>query len=555
MGHKCRLSQTRPHSIETRHSIVKDARRSWVHSVGHKKIEIVPDVVARGVDGIAVVDPDQRARFDFRRREQSVSAPWNHRGGDPNDRHREFFEKKIEPNLMSFSPRLSRNGAYLVRQHGIEVKLLQRGVYCITLQDVLNYLDQQKPTRSLTMRHAPLFIPRSGKVRRYQWECVKHMREESGFVIAPCGCGKTLIGLLAAVLNGGRFMVLTSRYPEQWKTVLDEFFCPIDAAVTVVVNSTPPPGIMPDVFISTYSAFCPTNERLRLMKHLVYDTVVLDEAHCAASSANLAMIDRLHAVRWCALTATLVREDKELTKLEERIGPVVAEVDRSRLVREGFIPDVNITNIVVPYDNVAQLESHIGRQNALALHPNKIQALLQVIRVLLAESHKIIVFCDDLFCLRWTSGIVKSSGVPLVGTISMATPMDERTSIIKSFEDSTDGTVLFVSRTGDEALDVPSASAGIVFWNNWASRRQIVQRIGRLSRMHDKKHPVFLTLLADDSKEHEASKHRETYMRQHGFVVHTEAWAASRYNTPLRTGETYIARLKSLYRRECVAKN
>jgi DNA excision repair protein ERCC-3 len=379
---------------------------------------------------------------------------------------------------------------------------------------------------------------------------VKQIQEKSGFVIAPCGCGKTLIGLLVAVLNGGRFMILTSRYPEQWKVALDEFFRPIDAAITVVVSSAPPPGVIPDVFISTYSAFCPGNERLRFTKHLVYDTVVLDEAHCAASSANLAMIDRLHAVRWCALTATLVREDKELTKLEERIGPVMAEVERGRLVQEGYIPDVNITNIVVPYDNVAQLETHIGRQNALALHPNKIQVLLQVLRVLTAESHKIIVFCDDLFCLRWTSGIVKSSGFPCVGTISMATPMDARACIIKSFEDSRISTILFVSRTGDEALDVPSASAGIVFWNGWASRRQIVQRIGRLSRIHEKKHPVFLTLLADDSKEYEASKHRETYMRQHGFIVHTEALSASKYTIPLRTGEAYVARLKSQYNRE-----
>jgi hypothetical protein len=68
--------------------------------------------------------------------------------------------------------------------------------------------------------------------------------------------------------------------------------------------------------------------------------------------------------------------------------------------------------------------------------------------------------------------------------------------------------------------------------------------------MHDKKHPVFLTLLADDSKEFEASKHRETYMSQHGFVVHTEALSASKYNIQLRTGEAYIARLKSQYKRE-----
>lgn len=445
------------------------------------------------------------------------------------------------------TPTASRLANVLARQHRIDLRALDKGVYVVSAQDVLAYLDSQAPTRSVAQRRAPLFVPHTAKIRAYQWECVRQMCDRSGFVIAPCGCGKTLIGLLVAVLNGGRFMVLTTRYAEQWKKTLDDFFTPIDGEVNIVVDNHLRPGVVPDVLISTYSAFCPNSERLRLAKHLVYDTVVLDEAHCAASSANLAALDRLHAMRWCALTATLVREDSELSKLEARVGPVIAEVGRIRLIRERFIPDVEIVNVVVPYDDVHSLEAHIGRHKALALHPNKIQALVHTLRVLSSERHKTIVFCDDLFCLAWTSAIVKATGLPCIGSISMNTPIDVRGAIIEQFERNANATIVFISRTGDEALDVPSASAGVVFWNHWASRRQIVQRVGRISRMRGDKAPVFITLLADHIREHAASKHREAYMQEHGFVVRTELLANSPYATPLHSAVPYIAKLKTRY--------
>ena len=442
----------------------------------------------------------------------------------------------------------SRTARALARQHNIDLQSLNKGVYVISLQDVMDYLDRRSPTRTITQKRAPVFVPLASKVRLYQWESVAQMHNRSGFVIAPCGCGKTLIGLLVAVLNGGRFMILTTRYAEQWRRTLEDFFSPIDKNLVIVVNDPPRPGIFPNVVIATYSAFCPLSERTRMLKHLVYDTIVLDEAHAAASIANLAMLDRLHGLRWCALTATLVREDKELTKLEERIGAVHVEIDRIRLVREGFIPDVQISNIVVPYeDDTYQLEASIGKNNALALHPNKMQALLHILKTLSNENHKIIVFCDDLFCLDWTFNIVKATDMLCIGCISMTTPMEERSAILGRFDATVGAAILMISRTGDEALDVPSASAGIVFWNNWASRRQIVQRIGRLSRQHGNKSPLFLTLLADNIKEEKASKHRESYMRQHGFEVVTTKFQESRYATALRTAAPYVEKLKAKY--------
>ena len=101
-------------------------------------------------------------------------------------------------------------------------------------------------------------------------------------------------------------------------------------------------GGLPDVVIGTHSAFCSGSKRLRLLKSVVYDTVVLDEAHCAAAPSVPHLLDRLHALSWCALTATKVREDQSCA-LERRIGGTVAEIDRRRLVREGHGPAPSAT--------------------------------------------------------------------------------------------------------------------------------------------------------------------------------------------------------------------
>jgi DNA excision repair protein ERCC-3 len=426
----------------------------------------------------------------------------------------------------------------LASDHGIDLTDLRKGVYAVSIEDVLQKLECRGTVTEVNRVRAPLFTPRSELVRAYQWTCVAKMHRRSGFVVAPCGCGKTLMGLLVAVLNGGRFLVLTTRYAQQWKSALDLFFEPLRSVCVVAGNQRDGRGL-PDVVISTYSTFVKLTRHSRLVRQLVYDTVILDEAHGAASASVLALIDRMHVQYWCALTATKVREDEELTKLEARVGGTVVELDRGYLVENGHIADVDVSNILVPYADECGLEKEIGRVMALALHSNKMQVLLAVLRRLTAEEYKTIVFCDDLFCLDWAAAIVRAAALPLVGQISMRTPFEDRTRLVDAFTTSKTA-LLFVSRTGDEALDIPAASAGVVFWNHWASRRQIVQRIGRLSRVGEGAKPCFIVLLADDDRERRASAHRDLYLQQHGYVIRSTLFEQSRFFEPLLTGGRYV---------------
>ena len=152
--------------------------------------------------------------------------------------------------------------------------------------------------------------------------------------------------------------------------------------------------------IATYSAFCTSNDRYRILKQIVYDTILLDEMHTAAAKTHLSLIRGLHSVYACGLTATKVREDDELKHLESEFGrdAVHAEVDRQTLADAGFVANVRVVHLVVPHGTERPVAGINSREGALlGLHPHKIQVLYSAIKRLCAEKHKIIVFCDDLF--------------------------------------------------------------------------------------------------------------------------------------------------------------
>ena len=398
--------------------------------------------------------------------------------------------------------------------------------------------------------HLPVYAPDFTKirVRDYQMATVQQAHRKSGFIVAPCASGKTLMGLMLACLNGGQFLILTTRYAEQWKLTLDTFFVPIgkrrvfmygcDDARTALFDP-------PDVVIATYSRFAaPTADvNLRSIRQLQYTSVVLDEAHGAAAPTIIKSLERIHSYYKIPLTATPVREDNLLQELDRIVGGTIVTIDRKEMEEQGHVARVTCLNLVVPYDDC--LERETDRSTALALHPCKMQVLCSTLQRLVQDGNKTIVFCDILFCLSWAFQCVQEQGLSVVGCISMTTSQEDRVQCIRDFTSAPPGAIMFISRTGDEALDVPAATAGVVFCNLWASRRQIVQRIGRISRISASgPAPTFVVLISDDAKELEITQHRVTYLEEHGFAVTTAQQSDSVYGVKTDRDTPYVHRLK-----------
>ena len=367
-----------------------------------------------------------------------------------------------------------------------------------------------------------LFYPKSDAgVRAYQRTCTERCERRNGFVVAPCASGKTLMGLLIAARNGGRALVLTPRYVEQWSRVLHEFFDSFDGVVAHYKSNRKASGRSPDVVISTYAAFLakPRTAGARELRAMRYKTLILDEAHNAASPAQLRMIKQISVQYVVGMTATKVREDRELEKLEAYIGGgTIHAIDRAKLVEQKYVENVRCIDMLVPYD--ACLEAVVPRAVALTIHLTKVRALCGSLVRLSRRGHKVLVFCDDIFCLHWVHDMVRHlTDVPVVGAISMKTVASKRTQMMTRFECAQGASCLFLSRTGDEALNLPKASAGIVLHNYWGSRRQVVQRIGRIVRIGGDCVPVFLVLISNHPRELKATMRRRAYLDEHGFAA------------------------------------
>jgi DNA excision repair protein ERCC-3 len=433
---------------------------------------------------------------------------------------------------------------------------IRRGM--ILVEEILDHTSMRPPLRHFQgiRRLSVLEVRSDVTMRPYQADAATRAARRNGFIVAPCAAGKTMIGLLVAALNGGRVLILTSRYAEQWYETITRMFHLLGNTTVALLTAVDASHAIPHIVIGTYSSLASPSrsDRQRLVRLMPYETVILDEAHGAASPHNLMMFDRLNYRYIIALTATKVREDNELEKLESRIGSTVVDIDRNALVACGFVADIECIKLVVPRTQLEPaLVKGIPSRVLMAIDPTKMQLLKNMLTILSGENHRILVFCDDLFCLKWSRSILNRSCPSIVGTISMKTPEEERRRILAAFSDpKVSTTTLFISRTGDEALDLPTTSAAIVYCNNWGSRRQLVQRLGRLARVGgNKKKSLFAVLIVDDKKEHSITTHRETYAQEHGFSFSVCRHDDTRFAiTPSADTSRYVTALVESWRAE-----
>ena len=366
-------------------------------------------------------------------------------------------------------------------------------------------------------------------VREYQRKCVDTVlaANSGGFIVAPCAAGKTFMALLLAMENGGNFIVLTTRYSRQWYDAILKFFVQKATCSVVHLTSANLFGIntilaSPTIFISTYSLFLAHRDSLlvRSLQQQRFETLILDEGHSAAASETLKLIQNMNCAECFVFTATPVREDDRLEALQTYVGNTLVTIDRKMLEKEGYVATVRCYNIRLPYKNEygGLMKDATHRSRLLAINPPKMRALDATLRMLYAQQHKTLVFCDDLFCLEWAYAHMVNLNHTIVAKISMHTPQSERLTAIAQFSLANIPTILFISRTGDEALDVPEASAIVMFWNCWASRRQIIQRIGRISRPFGVE-AISILLYSNTSRDIHTIEHRTQYLRTHNYEV------------------------------------
>ncbi|KAI3942036.1 hypothetical protein MKW92_010067 [Papaver armeniacum] len=157
------------------------------------------------------------------------------------------------------------------------------------------------------------------------------------------------------------------------------------------------------------------------------------------------------------------------------------------------------------------------------MNPNKFRACEFLIRFHEQQrGDKIIVFSDNLFGL--TEYAMKLRKPMIYGSTSH----QERSRIVHAFKNCPDVNTLFLSKVGDNLIDIPDANVIIQISSHADSPCQEVQRLGRILRAKGKNqdriagckeeyNAFFYSLVSTDTQEMYYSTKRQQFLIDQGF--------------------------------------
>ena len=374
-----------------------------------------------------------------------------------------------------------------------------------------------------------------GKLRDYQNEAlIAWTRNDCRGVIAlPTGSGKTIVAVAALAKVNLRTLIVafTKEQLYQWKRALTEFTDVDEAYIGMYFSEEK--RIAPITLTTYQTAFRHASKFAPY-----YGLLIIDEVHHLPAEKFKYIATSLPAPKRLGLSATPYREDGKHLELFPLMGGVVYSKSPQELAELGYLASYKVITIRVtlkPDEKKKYLELRrkyrglIGgadfnevleaarRGNkraieALKIH-NEIKQLVQkskskfdktvkIIKDELKRDAKIIVFAHYVDLAKRIADAVK--GYLLTGE----TDNKRRRIILETFRKIPSG-VLVVTTVGDEGLDIPDANVGILVAGT-GSRRQFIQRLGRLLRPQPGKKAILYEVIVKGTSEEIHSRKRKT---------------------------------------------
>ncbi|KFK22354.1 hypothetical protein AALP_AAs42226U000300 [Arabis alpina] len=354
----------------------------------------------------------------------------------------------------------------------------------------------------------------------------------------PCGAGKSLVGVSAAARIKKSCLCLATNAVsvdqwafqiKLWSNIRDDQICRFTSDSKERFRGNV--GIV----VTTYNMVAFSGKRsdesekmIEEMRNREWGLLLMDEVHVVPALMFRKVISITKSHCKLGLAATLVREDDKITDLNFLIGPKLYEANWLDLVKGGFIANVQCVEVWCPmtkefFAEYLKVENSKKKQALYVMNPNKFRACEFLIRFHEEErGDKIIVFADNLFALR---EYALKLGKPM---IYGATSHIERTKILEQFKTSKNVNTVFLSKVGDNSIDIPEANVIIQISSHAGSRRQEAQRLGRILRAKGKLedrmaggkeeyNAFFYSLVSTDTQKMYYSTKRQQFLIDQGY--------------------------------------
>ncbi len=357
-------------------------------------------------------------------------------------------------------------------------------------------------------------------LRPYQQEAIDaflNSPEPGNLIVLPCGSGKTLVGVgvLLSISTTTLIVVPNRECARQWKKTLhdDTTLAPETIGVYGETKNLSP------ITLVTYSTICSKRTQDETFRHLEnllqkeWGLVIYDEVHqLPAPLFRLAAL--LCSSRRLGLTATLVREDGRERDVYSLIGPKCYSIPWRHLERNGFLSPVRCFEVRVSWNRVEQSEyeaAPLRQKHPLAAkNPRKLAVLKRLLQHFPRDPTLILGQYVD--SLRMAASML---GCPIISGSTKAT---ERSRLYDEFRSGNIQT-LILSRVGNTAIDLPSASLLVQLSGLFSSRQEEAQRLGRILRPCERK-AHFFTLVSHPSIETDMALHRQRFLVEQGYPYH-----------------------------------
>jgi superfamily II DNA or RNA helicase len=381
-----------------------------------------------------------------------------------------------------------------VGREGEAVKeLLARGVYLRNASSLY---------RSASFRF-------SGSLRDYQEEAVKAWEKKwkRGVVALPTGSGKTVVGVagISKINKPVLVIAFTVEQVRQWNEHCRKFLG-VEALEMHSKQSRQPSWDeidRADIVITTYHTAIRRPDVVASRRALI-----IDEVHHLPADVFKRIVEISPYEYVLGLSATPEREDGKHKELFPLIGGVVYSRSADELAEKGYLASFEIERIPVRltldekrryWDLIERYRELKGdrdfeeliddakRGDESAAEALRIKSEARMIALAseskirkireIVDRHiddKIIIFAEYVDQARKIAEALNAD------LITGDTPAKKRKEIFERFRSSPSG-VLVITRVGDEGIDIPDASVGIIA-SGTGSKRQYIQRIGRLLR-------------------------------------------------------------------------
>ncbi|XES78655.1 MAG: DEAD/DEAH box helicase family protein [Candidatus Bathyarchaeia archaeon] len=404
-------------------------------------------------------------------------------------------------------------------------------------KDVLDYFRESNIHVEDAVSNLPPLEQIKGNVelRAYQNEALDKWQTagKRGVLVLPTAAGKTFIALKAVDLLKVQTLIVvpTLDLLDQWKKRVRD--C-LGVEVGVVGGGE---NVVRMVTVATYdSAYA---QAAQLGNNFLF--LIFDEVHHLASPGYMQIAEMYIAPYRMGLTATYDRSDQRHTLLPLLVGDPVYSVSVEELTAGKHLSNYTYEKVAVEltaeeqqtYDAQMAIfkkylaERHIVLKTAFDFQrfimttgrdPHAREALLarnKALKIAVNSEAKLDLLSEKLEAYKNEKTLIFTLYNDLVYTVSRRflipavthqTPREERREILANFE-SGKYKVIVTSQVLDEGVDVPDAAVGIVLGGT-GSRREYVQRLGRLLRKKEGKTAKLLEIISKETVEVGISRRR-----------------------------------------------